>query len=251
MKKTDALVSFGTSGQAQSIIKPECRRCILAKLLLVEDDKLLAGELVGFLKSKGFEVDHVLSAESAVDHLRVYSYDLIILDWNLPGQSGIDFLSDYRKSGGNLPTLMLTGQALDTQVEQGLDGGADDYVIKPFEPRILSARIRALLRRPEQINQQLMHIAGLEVDPENFTVKIEGEPIKLHRKEIEILCYLARRKGHLISAAMLLSSLWGAEKEATEYTVRQHIYSLRKKLASNGLADLIETVHGSGYRLNS
>lgn len=224
---------------------------IVSKILLVEDDNAFSAELSSYLRAKGYAVEIVTNCEKASDFLRVYAYDLVILDWELPDKPGVEFLADYRRGGGRTPVLMLTGRSAEQNVADGLELGADDYVTKPFSHAILGARIKALLRRPTDYTGDILQAGDLRVDPEKLIVMVGDSRLAIHRKEVEILCYLLRKRGQLVSADTILGAVWSSNDEATDYTVRQHIYSLRKKLSLAGLTDIIQTVHGSGYRINS
>ena len=147
----------------------------MAKILLVEDDSALAEVTKFGLESQGHMVQVAVDGRVALDNLAINKYDVIILDWMMPGMTGIEVLSAYRKKGGKVPVLMLTAKTLLEDKEKGLDAGADDYLTKPFEHRELQARIRALLRRPNSLNGSILEVADIALDPASCTVTKGGE----------------------------------------------------------------------------
>lgn len=220
----------------------------MAKLLVVEDDPKLSDQLRQFLMEMKHEVETVNDGSEAADRLKFYHYDLVVLDWNLPGKDGVDVCREYREHGGATPIIMLTGMDQLRQKEAGLDAGADDYLTKPFEPRELGARVRALLRRPAQIVGQKLSAGTLVLDTHNHTVTKDGAAIQLLPKEFALLEFFMRHTDQVFSQEALLERVWNSESESTISTVYSYIKTLRKKLGEDG--QMIRTVHGLGYRFS-
>lgn len=222
----------------------------MPRLLIVEDNEEFASDLKGYLQSEGHWVELATTRAQAQEFMSGEQYDLIILDWELPDGSGSELCKLFREQGGTVPILMLTGKARPDDKERGLDSGADDYMIKPFVPKELSARLRALLRRADRpYSGNVLTCADLALDPLNLWVKRAGKSISLVPKEFAILEFLLRNKNKVFSVDDLISHVWRAEEEVSADTVRTHIKNLRKKINPSDLRPLIDTVHGAGYRL--
>lgn len=221
----------------------------MAKVLLVEDDEELSEVLKHTLASRGFTVQAVRDGNAAVDLLRVNKYDVIVLDWMMPGLSGIDVCRRLR-SGGNLtPILMLTAKTADEDTERGLDAGADDYLTKPFENKVLAARLRALLRRPPICLEPVMSIGDITWDPSTCTASRAGKEIHLRPMVAKLLEFFLRHPGQFFTAEALLERVWHDDSTAALETVRAHIKLLRKSIDNPGCRSLIETERHRGYRL--
>lgn len=219
-------------------------------LLLVEDDAALARALVQGLHLQGYTVEAVGTAEEARHALAVRSYDALILDLRLPDGHGLDLCRWVRQQGLELPILILTALDEPQTIVEGLDAGADDYVVKPVDLDVLAARLRALLRRHLHPKAGLWRAGDLVLDPARRQAYLAGEPLPLTRKEFAILEYLMRHPGRVISTEELLEHIWGEPGNLFTHTVRTHIYNLRRKLRDP--ADhprFIETLPGQGYRL--
>lgn len=218
------------------------------RLLLVEDDVTLGDAVRAYLNSQGHVVDWVTDVAGANRAVET-SFDAILLDWRLPDGSGVEWLRRLRhRSGdhGQTPVLLLTARdALDDRVE-GLDAGADDYLVKPFQLAELSARIRAVARRTSGTGTELIH-GGVSLDPVARRVTREGSLVELTAREYALLEALMRRPGHIVSRSTLEELLYGFAGEVASNTVEVHVASLRRKLGR----DLIDTVRGMGYRLKS
>ncbi len=221
----------------------------MAKILLVEDDKLLIKNVCQWLAVDKHTVEVAMDGKDAVDLLRTYKYDAIILDWMLPGLDGIDVLRKFRETGGSTPVLFLTGKTSIAEKEIGLDAGADDYLTKPFHMKELSARVRALLRRPADLGMTVLKARNIEIDLKKHTVSRSGQLIKMMRKEYALLEFLARHPNQLFSAEALIERVWHAERDTSPIAVRTYITRLRAKLDNEGEDSIIETVHGVGYKL--
>lgn len=224
----------------------------MPKLLIVEDDQTLLDSIVYWLKDQRFTIDSANTAADGVHFLQEYSYDALILDWDL-GQDavpGIELLRDIRGRGMNLPVLMLTGKDDISEKERGLEYGADDYLTKPFEFRELSARLRALLRRAGGSARELLKVGNLELDPATFRLVIGKQEVALQPKEFAILEFFLRNPNTPFTGEALLDRIWPSNTETTVSSVRSYMYTLRKKLSAHGHGDLIGTQAGFGYRLN-
>lgn len=214
-----------------------------ARVLVVEDDAAVR-ELVAFhLSRAGFEVREAPDAGRGWDALG--RCDLVVLDWMLPDEPGLTFLRRLRAQtvGRDLPVLMLTARASEVDRVQGLDAGADDYLVKPFSAAELVARVRALLRRATPSERYA--VGPLRVDASRGEVRLGPRPLELTRREYELLVFLAAHPGRVFSRSELLDRVWGEDFVGTERTVDQHVAQLRSRVGS----DFIETIRGRGYRL--
>lgn len=220
----------------------------MAKILLVEDDEDLCVTICDRLKAEQHMVEVVHSGREGADRLRLYSYDFVILDWNLPGMTGPEVCRDHRNHGGSTPILMLTGRAEVQDKESGLDAGADDYLTKPFSTRELAARIRAILRRPQVVQDETLEEGNVVINTVKHTVTVAGKSVHLHPKEFAILELLLKHKSQVFSTDVLLDRLWNSESDATVDSVRTTIKRLRQKIDTDG-ESLIKTVHGVGYKI--
>jgi OmpR-family two-component system manganese-sensing response regulator len=223
---------------------------LMAKILLVEDDPLVAEAVQDALGAAKHIIDWTRDGKEGRDRLLLYQYDMAILDWMLPGVTGTQICRDYRARGGLIPVLMLTGKTNLSEKMEGFDAGADDYLTKPFQMAELNARVRALLRRPTQIFPDLLEIGDLSLDPKRSTVKRAGREIPLLAKELAVLDFLMRHKGQFFTIADLLNHVWSSESESSEEAVRQCILRLRRKIDLEGEKSLIVTVKGLGYKID-
>jgi DNA-binding response OmpR family regulator len=222
------------------------------RILLVEDDESLAEMLKDALTTQHYLVDLATDGQEGWDLAEAFEYDLILLDWMLPKLDGISFCKQLRQEGDRTPVLLLTAQSTSAQKVKGLDAGADDYVIKPFDLHELFARIRALLRRDSSSATPMLEWGKLRLDPGNCEVTYDGQLLRLTAKEYSLLELFLRNPQRIFSQSALLDHLWSFDEPPTENAVRAHIKSLRQKLKKAGAAaDLIETVYGLGYRLKS
>ncbi len=213
------------------------------RLLLVEDDPMLGKAVRVVLQQAGYAVDWVLTGEEALEHLVQTSYDAMVLDINLPGKSGLDVLQDMRRHKNTLPVLALTARDTTSQRVEGLDAGADDYLIKPFDIDELLARLRALTRRAQgRVSPLLVH-GALTLDPAAKTVQQKGRPVALSAREFAVLLVLLENAGRVMSKDQIADKLYDWDTEVESNTVEVHISHLRKKLGEN----LIRTIRGLGY----
>jgi two-component system OmpR family response regulator len=175
----------------------------------------------------------------------------VILDWQLPGMSGVDVLKQFRNQGGSTPVLMLTGKGNIEEKEQGLDSGADDYLTKPFHFKELSARLRAMLRRPAVTTGNQLKLRGIELDLAARKVSREGEEVHLLPKELALLEFLLRHPNEVFSPEALLDRVWHSESDSSVDTVYTTMRTLRKKISTEKSGALIKTVHGLGYTIEN
>lgn len=220
--------------------------------ILIVEDELAIVELVSFsLKGAGWSVDAVHDTASAWEYLQHKRPQLMLLDWMLPDQSGLRLLSRIRsdRNFGTLPIIMLTAKSMEEDKVAGLDQGADDYITKPFSPRELNARIKALIRRKAPEHSELEMKAGpLAVDPVSCRVSVDGEPIEMGHAEYKLLRFLIAHPERVFTRGQLLDKVWGDHAVLEERTVDVHVLRLRKAL---GAADgLIKTVRSVGYMLS-
>ncbi len=222
------------------------------RILLAEDDARLAEPLREFLTRQHHAVTWFNTGTAVVDALLDNSYDLVLLDWMLPGRDGLSIVQDLRRQGCTTLVLMLTARdALDDVVE-GLKAGADDYLVKPLRLAELAARIRSLERRAERpYSGPDLQWGPLRVDVEAALAWVDGVELLLTSKEFQLLEWFLRHPGRLAGRAYLLDQLWSMDTDAGEETVKTHLNNLRRKLRGAGSPDPIETVHGQGYRLQS
>ena len=231
---------------------------MVQRILIVEDEPSIAELIAINLTHAGFECQRVLQTEDALLQMAEVLPDLIVLDWMLPGKSGVQFAKDLRKDSRTsaIPILMLTAKGEESDKVKGLDAGADDYVTKPFSPKELVARIKALLRRYEvaSIDKPLV-VGPLSLDQSTHRVlfsdnEIQPVEIQLGPTEFRLLAYLMQNPEHVHSRENFLDHVWGNESYIDERTVDVHIKRLRDALALHDCDQMIETVRGSGYRLS-
>lgn len=219
------------------------------RILIVEDDRKAAQLLARGLQEEGFVVDVSHSAEQADAQAFVVDYDLIILDWLLPGKDGLSFCRELRQRGAQTPVLLLTARdALGDRVA-GLNTGADDYLTKPFAFEELLARTRALLRRSE-LTRPLVHTLGdLLLDPISHQVKRGDRVIELTPREYALLELLMRHVGEVVTRSRIAERIWEADLIAIDNLIDVHISNLRRKIDAGATTTLIHTVRGRGFRL--
>ncbi|MBY0359054.1 MAG: response regulator transcription factor [Candidatus Obscuribacterales bacterium] len=223
----------------------------MARILAVDDDLDISMSIRNWLEHEHHQVESVHTGDDAKHHLRIYQYDLIILDWQLPGITGVEILKEFRSNGGSTPVIMLTGKDKISEKETGFDAGADDYLTKPFHIQELLMRCRALLRRGTVSSSDELSVADLSLDLNKFKVTRGGKEITLTAKEFALLEHLMRHPNQIFSSESLLESVWGSQSEASTDTVRVIIQRLRSKI--DGIHDkpLIANVRGIGYKLST
>jgi DNA-binding response OmpR family regulator len=221
------------------------------KALVVEDDPDIVELLVHYLRAEGFTVDALGDGRKALERLRLEAYDLLILDLQLPGLDGLSLCAEVRRDRRtrDVPVVMLTARGDEADRIVGLEMGADDYVVKPFSPKELVARVRALFRRMgrKEDDERPLVFGALEVDRPRHVVRWEGQPVYLTAKEFALLVALLEAKGRVLSRQSLLEDVWGYTYAEGMRTVDVHVRRLREKLP--GLAPSIVTVKSLGYRL--
>jgi len=221
----------------------------MTKILVVEDDEDLAENVEDWLKHETYVVEVAHSAELASELLQSFYYDLLILDWNLPGLSGVDLVKMYRANGGQTSVLMITGKEAIKDKEIGLDAGADDYLTKPFHLRELSARVRALLRRPRQALATVLTGGDISLDASARQVKKGSEIVELMPKEYALLEFFLRHPNQVFSPESIIDHLWNSEKGVGVETVRTNVMRLRKKIDGDSEDSMIKNLRGQGYKL--
>ncbi len=219
----------------------------MARICVIEDNPDLANMVRTFLLFEHHTVETIGHGGEARDHLKTFEYDLIILDWELPEVSGLEILKQYRGRGGQSPVLMLTGKDDVEDKEQGLDGGADDYLTKPFHMKELGARVRSLLRRPAAVKENVLKAKNITMDPVKYRVHKDGEVITLVPKEFQLLEFLMRHPNQVFTSEALLNRVWPSASDSTAEALRTTMKRLRKKIDEGG--EIIKTVHGVGYIL--
>ncbi len=218
------------------------------RILLVEDEKTLSGFLVKGLTNRGYAVDAVYDGEEALFQHSVNSYDLVILDLNLPKKDGMEVLRELRRTDPQIKVLILSARsAVDDRI-LGLDEGANDYLVKPFDFGELEARIRNLLRRDFRQAPTVLTSGKLALDTKTRQVRWDSTEISLTRKEYGILEYFLLHKNQVISAEEMTEHVWNNDFDPFSNTFRYHIHSLKKKLTAASGMEFIRTVHGQGYR---
>lgn len=222
----------------------------MAKILIVEDDEKLSNCLVSWLRDRHYIVEAVVSGRQALEMLKRYEYDAIILDLLLPEVSGEDVCRLHRAEGGTTPILMLTGKGGLNDKEFGLDSGADDYLTKPFEFREMGARVRALLRRPRISNPSTLKFGDVELDTIAHRITKAGKEVTMQPMEYALVEFFLRHPGRVFSMESLLSRVWEADAEPSYDSIYTCIKRIRRKLDDKGKPSIIRTLYGVGYRLN-
>ena len=221
-----------------------------ATVLVVEDEPQIQELLAVNLEHSGHKVLRAASAEEAEAAIRKALPDVLVLDWMLPGESGVAFARRLRTNERtrDLPILMLTARAMEQDKISGLEAGADDYLTKPFSPKELAARIKAVLRRrAPQLSGDAVEVEGLRLDPATRRVSANGQRVELAPSEFRLLHFFMTHPERVYTRAQLLDQVWGDHVFIEERTVDVHIRRLRKALAATGHDRLIDTVRGSGY----
>jgi DNA-binding response OmpR family regulator len=217
------------------------------KLLVVEDEEMLRSIVVKGLKKCGYAVDGAGDGEEALELFAVNEYDLVVLDLNLPGIDGMEVLRQIRKGNTAVKVIILSARSELEDRILGLDDGANDYMIKPFDFLELEARIRCLLRQPTIMQATEIRIGEMVINTGKKSVSINEMPLELTKKEYGILEYLALHKNNIISAECLIEHVWDSETDMFSNTFKFHMSSLKRKIAELTLAELIRNVRGQGY----
>src|SRR5579883_3219299 len=212
----------------------------MSKILLAEDDLELTSVICNYLELESYIVDAVADGAAALERLLAIDYDAVILDWQLPSMTGIEVCQSFRANGGRTPILILTGKQAIKDKEAGLDAGADDYLTKPFHPRELCARLRALGRRPTQRVGEELKLGDLILNLNKFQLHRNGVEIDLLPLEFALLEFFMRNPGRVFNADILLERVWLVNSEASPEAVRTCIKTLRRKIDVPGEASLIK-----------
>lgn len=220
-------------------------------ILLVDDEERIVNLAKSYLENAGYQCETSANGRDALDRILRNDYMLVVLDLMLPELKGFEVCRQAREQS-DVPIIMLTARTDDADKIAGLEMGADDYLTKPFNPKELVARVRAILRRvpppdPDSDESEAVNVGNLHIDPARRVVKVDDAPVNLRMKEFDLLLTLAREKGHVFSREKLLQLVWGYEFFGETRTVDVHIAHLRHKLA--GMTPVIETVWGIGYKL--
>ena len=223
------------------------------KILIVEDEAPIREMIAFHLVRAGYETIEAPDCRTARELLADERPDLALIDWMLPDMSGLELTRKLKREDANedLGIILLTARADEVDKVAGLDGGADDYVTKPFAPRELVARIQAVLRRAKSGNDEIVSAGILELDAAGHRVVADGEEIRLGPTEFRLLHFLITHPDRVYSRTQLLDRVWGANVYVEERTVDVHVRRLRKALASRGADAYIQTVRGAGYRFST
>ncbi len=213
------------------------------RLLLIEDDPMIGPGVQRALRDDGYTVDWVRDGIAAELAISDHPYDLVLLDLGLPRRDGITLLQRLRAAGRTVPVLVMTARDAVADRVRGLDAGADDYLVKPFDLDELGARIRALLRRQRGTATPLITLGALQVDPVTHQVTLDGKPVRLSAREFALLCALLETPGKPLSRTQLEERLYGWDEEIESNAVEVHIHALRRKLGQ----DWIRNLRGVGY----
>jgi len=223
----------------------------MPKILLVEDNETLCLTVESYLLSEQHVVDVVNNGTEGLERVLHYPYDVIILDWDLPGVTGVEICRQYRADGGITPVLILTGKDRVSEKVAGFESGADDYLTKPFDLRELSARLRSLLRRPNVIQPSVFTVDDLSVDTTNGRATKGGVEIHLLPKEFALLEFFIRHADQAFTAEALVERVWSTESEFSAEGIRPHVNRLRSKIDSPESPSLIQTIRGRGYMFSA
>lgn len=220
----------------------------MQKIYCVEDDENIRELIIYALTSSGFEVRGFECATLFLDEVIKQKPNLVLLDIMLPDKDGMEILKELRTRAdtSNIPVIMLTAKSSEIDKVRGLDKGADDYITKPFGVMELVSRIKAVLRRSDLPNNKIKH-QDIEMDIQSRKVTAGGKEVALTYKEFELLCYLLRNKGIVLTREKLMNAVWGFDFEGESRTIDAHIRTLRQKLGENG--NIIETVRNVGYKV--
>ena len=225
----------------------------MKQILLVEDDPKIAEIESDYLEANGFAVTHCADGKEGLTRALAAEYALILLDVMLPGLDGFQICREIRKKK-ETPILMVTARQEEIDILRGLGMGANDYIMKPFNPNELVARVRAHIQRYEKLTggemaEKTIRVGALEVQPETYRVFVEGEEVRLARREFEVLCFLAENPNHVFDRETLFEKVWGYDAMGDSATVMVHINRIREKIEKDPAHPIyIETVRGAGYR---
>jgi len=228
----------------------------MAKILIIEDEPSLVMPLEYDLKDRGYEVDVAEDGETGLDKLKNGNYDLAIIDWMLPGMSGIDIITNIRETNNKIKIILLTAKSDEMSVVKGLDAGANDYVTKPYSPRELGARIKSQLRDSEttevaQTDAMVQVTPRIAIDYPKRDVYLDGEIIELTKIQYDLFVYLVENKNKVVSREQIMQKVWGYNYEPLDRSIDVYIHEVRKKLDLKVKEKIIENKRGVGYIFNS
>ena len=222
-------------------------------VLVVEDEKEIRELMALHLLRQGYKVRECSSAEEAVNVLSAQKYQLCVLDWMLPGMSGVDIIGFIKKEQPQVNVLMVTANAEPQDIVMGLEKGADDYLCKPFEPNVFMARVKALLRRTQTSvagqNEDEVQVGSLKINFKTYEVLVAGENLHLTPSEFKLLGTMIQNRGKVLTRDQLIENIQGEGVNVVGRTVDTHVFGLRKKLGEWG--DRIDTIRGVGYRVKT
>lgn len=218
------------------------------RLLVIEDEARIADFVVRGLKEEGYQVEHAADGRSGWLTLQQGGWDLVLLDWWLPGEDGIQLLQRFRQQDRTTPVLFLTARDAVSDRVTGLDAGADDYLTKPFAFDELLARIRALLRRPAVVAVPMLSFGDIKADLASQRATRNGQPLDLTAKEFSLLCLFLRSPGRVLTRTRMFEIVWGDQFDGLSNTIEVHVKELRRKLEVHG-PRVIQTLRGRGYIL--
>jgi DNA-binding response OmpR family regulator len=222
----------------------------MSKILIVDDDVPFATTLKEWLEFDHHKVDVAYDPEDGHAFMSAYTYDFLLLDWQLPGMTGVDMCRKYRQNNGQAYVLMLTGMSTVENKVEGLEAGADDYLAKPFDMKELAARIKALERRPARYGGDVLQAGDLTLDTSSRIVTRQGAQLQLKPLEYSVLEFFMKHPKQVVSPDALLKRVWDSSTEASTDSVYTCINRLRKKLNDGDKEAVIKTVHGVGYRFD-
>lgn len=223
------------------------------KVLVVEDEREIRELMALHILRQGFRVVECASSEAGLEELQKGSFDLLVVDWMLPGLSGIDLIRNLRMDNPLLSILMVTARTEPEDIVQGLDAGADDYLQKPFEPNVFLARVKALVRKslalskPSSEPKEVLHHLGLEINHRTYEVNLHSRPLHLTPSEFKLLAAMVQNAGRVMTRDSLIGNIQGEGINVVGRTIDTHVFGLRKKLEE--WSDNIETIRGIGYRV--
>jgi DNA-binding response OmpR family regulator len=220
------------------------------RVLIVEDELAIIDFLKKCFEAECFVVDLAYDGEQGSFLARTNDYDLVILDNIMPKKTGLEVCRDIRRDGRTVPIIVLSVRSEASEKVDLLNAGADDYLTKPFSLDELMARVRALLRRPRQIESDVYQIDDLVLDTSRYSVRRGAEEIRLTKKEFSLLKYLMKNQGVVLSRGMIMEHVWETSADPFSNTIECHILSLRKKIDGEGKSKLIQTISGRGYKID-
>lgn len=221
----------------------------MAKILVVEDDAVLADLIKQTLTAERHDVELAFSGDDGMHFLEQFVFDLLVLDWELPGLSGMQILNNYRQKGGKNPIIFVTARGSIEDKTEGFNTGADDYLAKPFEMKELALRVQALLRRPREREGEKLNYGEIVLEPRKGRVVKAGREVRLQPRELALLEFFIKNQDHVFSSSQLIDRVWEFETEATDISVRSCIARIRRKLEIDDSELFIENMRGLGYRL--